>query len=129
MAMHPPSAPTERDLESCLQGMRVIMLGYAKAGVSALDSALTAAPENPGDELAHVQVLLNVVLHNFWRAQRQVSQPLANQAGSWLERHDTAERTRWLGRYRDSSDLAFRTVGWAGEHPEGLFFSCEFDSS
>ncbi len=95
-----PTAPV-RDAADYIDALKVMMLGYAKAGISPLADAPADEPLGSGT-INFVECPLDVVMRYANRADIQSSLIPFSQRFEWLRVRDQAERMRWVEMHRNT---------------------------
>ncbi len=93
--------PPVRDAAAYIDALTTLMIGYARAGVTALEGA--PADEQQGTGTANfVECPLDVALRYVWRADAQSRLIPYHTRFEWLRVRDQAERLRWVELHRNS---------------------------
>ncbi len=97
VAVAPP-----RDASTYIDALTVLMIGYAKAGITPIVGAPVDEPLGSGT-VNFVECPLDVAMRYVWRADAQSRfVPYASRF-EWLKTRDQAERLRWVEVHRNSN--------------------------
>ena len=96
------ATPVCKDADTYLDKLYILMLAYAIAGAAPL--AGVSDPTKLGAKSANfVEVPLDVVLANWFRAKRFAASVPVKHRLAWLQVRDTDKRSEWVTRFRESS--------------------------
>ncbi len=119
-------APPVREAADYIDALHVLMLGYAKAGITPLPNAPAEEVQGSGT-INFVECPLDVAQKYVWRADHQSRAIPYMHRFEWIRTRDQAERLRWVELHRNSNmtlgaviDLVYTQRDGAWQPPERM---------
>ena len=95
-----------KNVDVYLRLMWTLLLAYARAGCRPRDPSppRPAVESSPADSVLFVQCPMDVLIIYHARAALRVQKIQPGRQIAWLEERDVSERTKWVERFRESTE-------------------------
>jgi hypothetical protein len=90
-------------IQNYLTGLQTLLIAYSKAGSKLRADAPECEPKTMDSSMV-VECPLDILMRYFYRVQDRAWRMPYPLALNWIWRHDEAERTVWVNRYRNSHE-------------------------
>ena len=90
-------------IQNYLSGLQTLLIAYSKAGSKLRADAPECEPKTMDSSMV-VECPLDILMRYFYRVQDRAWRMPYPLALDWIWRHDEAERTVWVDRYRNSHE-------------------------
>ena len=101
--LHGESANDEepaKDVTHYLNGLHSLLIAYSIPGVKSRDGA--AEDYKGADTCKVVECPLDILMRYYFRVQSRASELPKSEALNWLVKHDEADRSQWVDKFRNT---------------------------